>query len=309
MARANPVSYSVDEVRVAATGSSFSEIDHNEDSRVLSFGNQSGTRINVYYTTGTVGTCLNHPTKGKTQLFRGRVGLDLLERIFSDPRIHTGTGYYRKNNRQSWKTIRKDGREVFEVDSARRWKYVASVTGLSTSEEELSRIAQFCNLYDSLYWDRGAEPKMSQKRYSCGNSKIFTEMMFEIMHDLVDFPVKGSYTGPNKSTPHRYIMPGQEPCCQHVLVSFLDEHSEDVRELKRQLKSFRRDILIELVQWFFSRDHCGYSLTTDDDNELPISTSYTDDVFMAHFAYAELAYSKKNMGRMCQCHGVLWDDK
>ena len=34
-------------------------------------GKESGhVRVNVYYTTGTVGTSLDHPDKGKTQLFR-----------------------------------------------------------------------------------------------------------------------------------------------------------------------------------------------------------------------------------------------
>ena len=59
------------------------------------------------------------------------------------------------------------------------------------------------------------------------------------------------YKGRNQSTPSQYIMPGQDSCCQqHILVSFLDEHREDVRKLKRQLKNFRRDIQIELASSF-----------------------------------------------------------
>jgi len=38
------------------------EILYNENSRVVSF-KKDGTRINVYYTTGTVGTCLIHPVQ------------------------------------------------------------------------------------------------------------------------------------------------------------------------------------------------------------------------------------------------------
>ena len=55
------------------------------------------TRINVYYTTGTVGTCLDHPRQGKTQLFRRNVDLSLLAQLFRDPRLHTGTGYHRRS--------------------------------------------------------------------------------------------------------------------------------------------------------------------------------------------------------------------
>lgn len=56
----------------------------------------SPARINVYTTKMTVGTCLNHPKKGKTQLFRKKVGRDLMDRIFENPRVHTKIGYVRK---------------------------------------------------------------------------------------------------------------------------------------------------------------------------------------------------------------------
>jgi len=53
-------------------------------------------QVNVYHSKMTVGTCVNHPTKGKTQLFRKRVSPEELERIFRKPRVHTGKGYYRR---------------------------------------------------------------------------------------------------------------------------------------------------------------------------------------------------------------------
>lgn len=54
------------------------------------------TRINIYLTKMTVATCLNHPKKGPTQLFRKNVSLDMLTDIFNYPRQHTGKGYYKK---------------------------------------------------------------------------------------------------------------------------------------------------------------------------------------------------------------------
>lgn len=60
---------------------------------------KEGMRINVYLTTMSVATCLNHPKKGKTQLFRRDVNLKTLEAIFKNPRQHTGKGYYEKRNR------------------------------------------------------------------------------------------------------------------------------------------------------------------------------------------------------------------
>lgn len=64
-----------------------------------SFLNASGHRINVYRkgnrSTFTVGTAINHPTKGKTQLFRKNVNPEQLQKIFENPRVHTGKGYYK----------------------------------------------------------------------------------------------------------------------------------------------------------------------------------------------------------------------
>lgn len=54
------------------------------------------TRINIYLTKMTVATCMNHPVKGKTQLFRKNVDKEMLEKIFEYPRKHTGKGYYKK---------------------------------------------------------------------------------------------------------------------------------------------------------------------------------------------------------------------
>lgn len=50
-------------------------------------------RINIYLTKMTVATCLKHPKHGKTQMFRKFVDMKLLEKIFKNPRVHTGRGY------------------------------------------------------------------------------------------------------------------------------------------------------------------------------------------------------------------------
>lgn len=54
-------------------------------------------RINVYHSRMTVGTCIDHPKKGKTQLFRKLVSKNLLNKIFEYPRTHTGAGYYKRD--------------------------------------------------------------------------------------------------------------------------------------------------------------------------------------------------------------------
>ena len=82
---------------VATLSNEIEEVSLNEQSRVISFRNTSaGVRINVYYTTRTIGTALYHPSQGRTQLFRRNCTNDELIQILQDPRVHTGKGYKRK---------------------------------------------------------------------------------------------------------------------------------------------------------------------------------------------------------------------
>ena len=74
----------------------YTPIDFQENIGLVSYS-KDGVRINVYLTTMTVGTCLVHPKKQATQLFRKDVDLKALEKIFVNPRVHTGKGYYKKN--------------------------------------------------------------------------------------------------------------------------------------------------------------------------------------------------------------------
>lgn len=65
-----------------------------ENIQMISFWKNKSDRINIYMSTMTVGSCIKHPKKGKTQLFRKFVDLKQLEKIFKNPRAHTGKGYY-----------------------------------------------------------------------------------------------------------------------------------------------------------------------------------------------------------------------
>ena len=53
-------------------------------------------KINIYLTTMTVTSYMNHPKKGRGQLYRKNINYNLLEKIFRNPRQHTGKGYYTK---------------------------------------------------------------------------------------------------------------------------------------------------------------------------------------------------------------------
>lgn len=54
-------------------------------------------RINIYTTKMTIATAIKHPKLGKTQLYRKNVWrTDELNKIFENPRVHTGKGYHTK---------------------------------------------------------------------------------------------------------------------------------------------------------------------------------------------------------------------
>ncbi|XRA98355.1 Aste57867_15909 protein [Pycnococcus provasolii] len=96
------VALPIAEVRNLAARYGWSEVQYSAESRVIAFTRMSETngrmRVNVYYTTGTVGTSLNHPVDGPGQMFRRCTSLNDLERIFSNPRVHTERGYKRRRN-------------------------------------------------------------------------------------------------------------------------------------------------------------------------------------------------------------------
>jgi hypothetical protein len=56
-------------------------------------GSGGRERLNYYPSTGCVGTSMDHPSQGKTQMFRRDVPVD---QIMENPRTHTGHGYQTK---------------------------------------------------------------------------------------------------------------------------------------------------------------------------------------------------------------------
>mmetsp|Transcript_36090 Transcript_36090/g.39886 ORF Transcript_36090/g.39886 Transcript_36090/m.39886 type:complete len:119 (+) Transcript_36090:112-468(+) len=55
-------------------------------------------RLNFWLSTGTVGSYLNHPRQGKTQLFRRTIVMSEARKVFDNPRIHTDKGYHKKSD-------------------------------------------------------------------------------------------------------------------------------------------------------------------------------------------------------------------
>ena len=67
------------------------------DSFVKNYGG-SPARMNVWHSERshrgfTVGTCITHPKKGKTQMFRKFCSLQEVETLMKNPRHHSGKGY------------------------------------------------------------------------------------------------------------------------------------------------------------------------------------------------------------------------
>jgi hypothetical protein len=93
------------------------KVDSNEDTM----------QLNVWCTTGTVGSYLTHPVQGKTQLFRRAVdNLCDLCAILENPRVHTGDGYHRKPYARS---PAQQERTVPCPGCGRMFKVMSSVAG------------------------------------------------------------------------------------------------------------------------------------------------------------------------------------
>jgi hypothetical protein len=85
------------------------------------------TRINVWYSTGTVGTYVQHARQGKLQLFRRNVSLGLLSKVFRNPRvntIHTDYGYHVSQDSPSGATVRTDADSAGGGGGRAKFEYI-----------------------------------------------------------------------------------------------------------------------------------------------------------------------------------------
>lgn len=85
-------------IRQIADKHEWQEIDHQQNIYMVSFKREK-TRLNVYYSTMTVATALDHPKHGKSQLYRRNITPDELEKIMEWPRVHSGRGYFTNKER------------------------------------------------------------------------------------------------------------------------------------------------------------------------------------------------------------------
>lgn len=91
--------WNVEKVRQAACDAGLEEIYFNYNSRLVSFISLNGrVTTNVYWTTRSVGTYLNHYKNGITQLFRANCSFNQLQNIMRNPRTNVGKGYHRRSD-------------------------------------------------------------------------------------------------------------------------------------------------------------------------------------------------------------------
>jgi cold shock CspA family protein len=80
---------------------------------------RAGVRLNFWLSTGTVGSYLDHPRQGKSQLFRREITMNAADALFENPRQHTGVGYHRRGGMCD---TRGDGTVTHTVTgTAARW--------------------------------------------------------------------------------------------------------------------------------------------------------------------------------------------
>ena len=299
----------------------------------LSLTFHSFSLVSYTHTHRTVGSCLNHPKRGKTQLFRRNVDtLPKLDGIFQNPRSHTGHGYYtRQNIRQQWKQSTAAGDDtttdttVLLVDSARRWLWVGACVGLVKNDRERRTITQICTKWDTITWDPGSLPSYKHTRHGCGTREgLITQVLFFVVLETYGTNYQlSTKTDCNKywhEDNWQYNAPKAKPkarkkedfycddrdCPQSL--AFVDAHfngeNSDVVILRNLFLSLRKDIRIELVQWFFNR-YDGTTVFTDLDINPLQSKCHHYRFDHVHHEYGELNYSKKS--GLCKCHGMLYD--
>jgi len=169
-------SWSIDFVRgMACAIEGIHEIGLNEQSRVISFSKEGATktRINIYYTTRTIGTALDHPTQGKTQLFRRNCTNTELAEIMRNPRVHTTKGYKRKvsSREQDIDAEEETRNALLDVDEA-----------LATLEERRRVLVKSIREHDSRRFaiEKGASTAMRDHVETCVNEKVQADRAREV---------------------------------------------------------------------------------------------------------------------------------
>ena len=89
-------SLNLEKINKLATQEKWECVFTNRMDSVASFCVERGgetIRVNVFYDVAIVGIMFGHPRMGQTSSFCSNVNLSELQKIFRNPRVHTGHGY------------------------------------------------------------------------------------------------------------------------------------------------------------------------------------------------------------------------
>ena len=173
--------FSEETVRQLAVSEGFKEAYFNERSKVISFTKPGEkihcVKINVYYTTGTVGTCVDHPVQGRTQLFRRNVDLEQLRMIFRNPHVHTGKGYHRRHPSDDCKPSQKRARlDLVDLTKSFSIGSRAYVKGYSN-----------CTFLSKVILDYGPYDGKIKVRYDDGSTfHVDPHQLDDVLEEVVD---------------------------------------------------------------------------------------------------------------------------
>ena len=343
----------IDKIREIASNSkhTFRELSFDETLQFILFRGGVGNRctLYIYYSPSSdlngeceyeeqvqmhIGGCFDDSRKGKVQLLVRNASIVEVESAFNAPARFVQAGFYRKSISNEWKKAKESGNEnpaTFETDSARRWRYVAGVTGLVNDEREVEELVSFCTKIDGLYWDQDYKsPFLTRTRFDCGSRAAMNNMILRSVKRLLQRPVFGCRWSDvdeymNRKNQIADVEKTEEDCSSPNLdlseetfagVDRMEEdHSspnldlfeqafgDDLAALEKKLESFAENVQIELLRWLFSRVYGAHIIVDESLNKLETNRSAMVDIVHAH--YGQLNYPKKH--KMCLKHGVVDD--
>ena len=289
----------LDTARQIASRLGYDEINFNKQSRVISF-RKEGTRINVYYITGTVATCIDHPRQGKTQFVCRDRSPEDLDTIFRNPRTHTGgVGYYLtyQGSRVLWTCTQPYGGRT-QCDDAQRWRYVQAATGFC-NPQQAAHIAACCELWNQLRFAPGISTKQPCDSHfsprpedkakvnpfcptnGCGQScdqdragsvcslgrvicylalKTDIETLIPILFYFGSKDDASMTDGDDSDPFHAVPFEAIVDCTCVEGIQYRTTHVQQIQKLHRQLLSFQKPIRRELIYFFFKQLLQAYDL-------------------------------------------------
>ena len=216
----------------------YSEISlkEREASYMLSFEQQNmrgcgGTeshsghvRIDVYFTTGKVTTCLNHHKSGKGQMFRPIENIAMLDKIFQYPRYHSNAGY--KSKQETWSKRKKESLDKGEICRLARQVRCQEIP--VTPQEKFTKLMFSHPEADIIQvWFTTGTVKISVKRNDRNSEEIHKNVdlqkLGEIFREPRKFVSKKVTSGPKENIVGQMRKTGEKQTLREVLNEISEE--------------------------------------------------------------------------------------